>query len=288
MALIFRQSCRESDIIARWGGDEFAIILPRTDKDTAVGIGNKIYAACKSFQETEIPLSISLGAATRAGCQEDLPEVLKEAERLMYETKLVEGKKARLAVAETLGELLQKKEYETKEHIERMENLAKALALNLDLSRRSEDNLVQAVRMHDIGKIGIPGSVVLKKSLLNEVEWSMMKRHAEIGYRIAHASGESAQLADIILYHHEWWNGQGYPHGLKGEAIPLLARIVSVLDAFDVMTHDQPYKPARNMNDALEELRLKAGTQFDPAIVQSLIEMVADPAEKQPETLSVI
>ncbi len=96
----------------------------------------------------------------------------------------------------------------------------------------------------------------------------------EIGYRIAHASGEFANLADVILHHHEWWNGQGYPLGLKEEEIPLLSRILSIIDAFDVMTHDQPYKRAVSVDEALNELRLKAGIQFDPVLVPAFVEMM--------------
>ncbi len=103
-----------------------------------------------------------------------------------------------------------------------------------------------------------------------------MKKHVEIGYRIAHASGEFAHLADIILYHHEWWNGQGYPQGLKEEEIPLLSRIISILDAFDVMTQPQVYKPAGTIGEALAELRRQAGIQFDPVLVPIFIEMISE------------
>ncbi len=273
-ALIFQQACRPGDIIARWGGDEFAVILPKTDKDTALRIGHQINAACKNIRETDVLLSISLGVATKDDHAADLSEVLKEAERLMYEAKLVEGRKARATIVENLSLLLQKEDVETKEHIERMERLAKAFAQSLHFPKEITKDLLQAVRMHDIGKISIQDDIVLKKSRLNETEWSMVKKHVEIGYRIAYASGEFAHIADIILYHHEWWNGQGYPHGLRGDEIPLLSRIISILDAFDVMTHDQPYKSALSRDEALAELCLNAGIQFDPDLVQAFMKIV--------------
>lgn len=276
IAFIIQQSCRQNDIIARWGGDEFAVILPNTDKEKALSIGQKISAACNSNQEEDVFFSISLGVAAKNDSETDLYKVLTEAERLMYENKLIEGKKARLAFVEALGRLLHKKGYESKEHVERLEALAEEFALVLNLSRENLNNLLQAVNLHDIGKIGISEDIVLKESRLNESEWSVMKKHVEIGYRLAQVSGEFAHLAGVILHHHEWWNGQGYPQGLKGEDIPLLSRIISILHAFDVMTHPQPYKSAVSTNEALHELSLQAGTQFDPALVPIFIDMISD------------
>ncbi len=276
VAHIIQQACRQNDIIARWGGDEYAIILPNTDKETASRIGNEINEACKSSQETDMMLSISLGVSTKIDIETDITSVLKEAEDIMYGTKLVEGKKARGAIVETLDSLLQKKNYESKEHLERMETMAKELARILNFHKENLTYLVQAIHLHDIGKIGIPESIILKKTQLDESEWHIVKKHVEIGYRIARASGEFAHLGDIILYHQEWWNGQGYPQGLEEEEIPLNSRIISILDAFDVMTHNQPYKPAVSINEAMDELYRKAGVQFDPDIVPLFIKMLTD------------
>lgn len=267
IAALIQQSCRPGDIIARWGGDEFAIIFPNTDCKTALGIGETIKAACKSDRETDVLLSISLGVAAKTDMIEELSDVLKAAEERMYEFKLIEGKTARTEIAANLVQVLEKRGYETAEHIERMESLAVAFAGALHLSRETLTNLTQAVKLHDIGKIGIPPEIVLKQGALDDAEWAVMKKHVEVGYRVAHASDEFAHLADGILYHHEWWNGQGY-RKLKEEEIPLLARIISILDAYDVMTHAQPYKPARTAEEALSELKRMAGVQFDPYLAE--------------------
>jgi HD-GYP domain-containing protein (c-di-GMP phosphodiesterase class II) len=128
--------------------------------------------------------------------------------------------------------------------------------------------------LHDIGKVAISESILNKTGKLDNEEWTEIKRHPEIGYRILSTVNEMAELADIVLVHHERWDGKGYPQGLKGEEIPLNGRIIAVADAFDAMTRQRTYREVLSDEDAIEEIRKNAGTQFDPDIVEVFIEKV--------------
>ena len=125
--------------------------------------------------------------------------------------------------------------------------------------------------LHDLGKMSVDKRILEKRGKLTENEWMEIKKHPEAGYRIALASPELVHIADFILCHHENWDGSGYPQGLKGEEIPLLSRIVAVVDAYDAMSNDRPYKKARSKDAAIQELRKYAGTQFDPNIVDAFL-----------------
>ena len=127
--------------------------------------------------------------------------------------------------------------------------------------------------LHDTGKLGIPDEILLKPGSLNAQEWEVMKTHSEKGYHIASSIPEIISIAQAILHHHEHWDGKGYPYGLHGEDIPLLSRMISIVDAFDVMTHDRPYHHAITPDEALEEIRSCAGSQFDPELAEVFIKM---------------
>ena len=131
-------------------------------------------------------------------------------------------------------------------------------------------------RVHDIGKLGIPDAVLFKPGPLSNEEWEIMRQHPEKGYRIALATPELAGVADLILKHHERWDGSGYPLGLKGEEIPLECRILAIMDAFDAVVNERCYRKAKTLAEAMEEIRRCAGTQFDPRLADLFLQMVAE------------
>jgi diguanylate cyclase (GGDEF)-like protein len=271
-AEMIKECCRREDIIARWGGDEFVVLLPRTGMKAAEEIVERIKNRCALDSEGPIQVSIALGYATKNKAEENIWQVLKEAEEWMYRHKLLQSKSYRYAVISSLKATLFEKSMETEEHAERLKEINLKTAKGLGLSAKQMDELELLAVLHDIGKVAIKESILLKPGPLTEKEWAEMKKHPEIGYRIAQSTPELASIAEYILCHHERWDGKGYPRGIKGEEIPLLSRILAVADAYDAMTSDRPYRKAMGREEALAELERNAGTQFDPEVVSAFIE----------------
>jgi len=277
IAVILKESCRKEDVIARLGGDEFAIFLPRTSYKITNGIVERIRTACSQASHDPVQLSIALGAVTKEDPNQDIQDVLKEAEERMYRSKLLESKSVRASIISSLRRTLFEKSHETEEHTHRIQQLALQIGRAFGLSDSELDDLALLATLHDIGKIAIPEGIIIKPGNLSPEEWELIWKHPEIGYRIAGSSPELAPIAEAILAHHEWWDGSGYPRGLKGEEIPLISRIISIVDAYDVMTHGRPYKEAVRPEESLEELQNKAGTQFDPSLTAMFTKMVSTP-----------
>ncbi|SHM79299.1 PAS domain S-box-containing protein/diguanylate cyclase (GGDEF) domain-containing protein [Caldanaerovirga acetigignens] len=272
-AEIIRESCRKEDLIARWGGDEFLILLPKTDIKTAEEITRRIKEKCNSQKGGPIQVSIALGYATKSRAEENIWQVMKEAEDWMYRNKLLHAKSYRNAVISSLKTTLLEKSIETEEHAERLKEMCRKIGESMGLKPQQLDELELLAILHDIGKVAIKESILTKSGPLTEEEWVEMRKHPETGYRIARTMPELAPIAEYILSHHERWDGKGYPQGLKGKEIPLLSRILAVADAFDAMTNDRPYRKAMSREEAIAEIKRNAGTQFDPEVVRAFIQI---------------
>lgn len=274
IAEILKVSCRKGDIIARWGGDEFIVLLPNTNSKSTEEIINRIISNSKDMVLDIQYANISLGYAVKDSSNVDIIEVLVEAENNMYKNKVKDGKKVREIIISSMIQYLFDGNYEIKYHIDRIKNYSLTLANRLNLSNDDKNKLVVLAEVHDIGKISIPKEILEKPGELNESEWEEVKKHTETGYRIAKSIPELSDIAELILYHHERWDGNGYPHGLKGEEIPLLSRIFFVVDVYDAITQDKPHRKAMNLEEAVRFLIQNKGTQFDPYIVDSFVKIL--------------
>jgi diguanylate cyclase (GGDEF)-like protein/PAS domain S-box-containing protein len=259
----------------RIGGDEFAIIVDNPDE---TAIKNAIRSLQKTVAVsnraiTQIPITLSCGYAISEDCLAEPEKVYVEADNYMLKKKLFHSQSNHSSVIQILSKALEARDFITEGHAERLHSLVLKLAAKVGLSELRQTNLRLYAQFHDIGKVGIPDNILFKNGDLTLEEKELMKRHAEIGFRIAQAAPDLAHIADWILKHHEWWNGRGYPLGISGEAIPLECRILSIVDAFDAMTHDRPYRKALPVEVALAELQKFAGVQFDPELVKSFIRL---------------
>ncbi len=279
-ARTIRNCCRDKDILARVGGDEFGIIMPLTDNAEAHELLDSIKSACVSFNGNNGPkspeINISMGYATISDELELAEEALKTANEYMRNRKLFSQQSSYSDIINSIMTTVYEKSQETERHAERLAELSTRVGRMLNLMEKDLGELQLLGMLHDIGKIGIDDKILNKPGKLTEEEWAIMKRHPEIGYRIARASHKLARIADYILTHHERWDGAGYPKGLKGEDIPLLSRILAVADAYDAMTEDRVYRKAMSKEQAVEEIRRNAGTQFDPLIANIFIETILE------------
>ena len=185
------------------------------------------------------------------------------------------GMEAAHAVVTALANAVEAKDAPTERHCERLAVMAARLGQRLDLPPSELDAITYGALLHDVGKIGVPDQVLTKIGPLSDDEWGLIRRHPEIGERICAPLASFGAFGPIIRHHHERWDGTGYPDGLRGEATPLGARIVGIVDAFDAMTHDRPYRRALTAEQAIDELRHGAGSQFDRDLARMFVDEIA-------------
>ena len=263
-------------MVARIGGDEFVVIIPKTNENKISRLANKLkYEAKRSeLPEKGIQISVAVGYAVQNSPEENMDSVFRRADERMYKDKLSGGMSAYKNIIASLKLMLAERDSHTESHGERMGELAIKLGKEVGLKDYELHELEILAILHDIGKVGIPDAILFKPGPLSKEEWEAMKRHCEIGARISRGIPEIASISQDILYHHEWWDGSGYPEGLKGDAIPIKARIISIVDAYDSMRSKRPYKRVLTKKEAIEELKKFAGKQFDPFLIEKFLKII--------------
>ena len=270
-ARVMQDACRVDDIVARWSGDEFIAFLPRTKNEEAADIAQRMKDLYSLEGVKGVHTSISFGWDTKCALEDEIIKVFKNAEDAMYRNKTLENESMRSKMIDAIIHVLHEKNPREERHSKRVSKICQDLGRALGLSDIDIKKLKVAGLLHDIGKIAIEDNILNKEGKLTEHEWEEIMRHPSIGCRILSTSHEMLELAEYIVAHHEKWDGTGYPKGIKEEAIPRMARIISLADSYDAMTNERPYRKALSEEIAIEEIRKNAGVQFEPDLARVFI-----------------
>ncbi len=257
----------------RINGDEFAVDLPNFKKNEAEKLIILLVEKLSGDQHLKIDVAVGIV------CKSEVPDksfdkVIIKAEENMHRNKLTAKTSIRSQLIYTLLDVLGEKSYETEEHAVRLKDYAVSIGRKLNLSRNMLNELVLLSYLHDIGKISIPDAILKKPTKLKEDEWKIMKTHTEIGSDLIKRIPDLKSISEGILYHHENWDGSGYPEGISGENIPLVSRIIRVVDSFDAMTSTRTYNVVKSRRTALEEIKNNSGTMYDPEVVEIFLEII--------------
>lgn len=266
----------QESFVARTGGDEFAIIIEDMSDQEADALRATLELEVNKIVVRHANVSITMAYDLYEGQEASLSLVTLNAINKMYRKKLNESQSSRSAMINSLKIALEQSNYETKAHADRTERLALEIGKRVGLNDSQLCDLSMLSSLHDLGKIAIPDHIINKPGKLTAEEFDIIMTHPQKGYVMAIASPELVHIADGILHHHERWDGKGYPDGLKGEETSIEARIICIVDAYDVMTNVRPYKAAMTMEDAIVELKRCRGTHFDPHLVDVLIDVLVN------------
>jgi len=271
---VLKETFEPKDVVSRIGGDEFAILIPKVSVEELQNYKDRLKETVKKRKIENVELSLAVGYEAKTNPDKDIDELLKLAENRMYRHKSTEGSSVRnRAITAILQTLTDKYQTERRHSIE-VSRLCKLIGTEMKLREDELKGLDQAGMFHDIGKISVPDSILNKPGKLTDEEYDIIKTHTEVGYQILRAADEYSDLAIHALHHHERWDGKGYPSGIKGNDIPLFSRIICVVDAYEAMTADRPYRKRLSEEFAISEIIKCSGSQFDPNIAQIFIEKV--------------
>ena len=274
IAEIIKRLCPMNSIISRWGGDEFAIFLPDTNKLSAENYISLIKKEIGMLSYEGLNISMAFGSDTKILQKHDISKVLINAEDAMFRDKILEDVSIRSSMIGTVVHTLNAKNPREEAHSRRVSELCEKMGIALNLREKDIRDLKVIGLLHDIGKIAIDEHILNKPGRLTEEEWLQMKRHPEIGCRILSSSKEMTHYTEIILSHHEKYDGSGYPNGLKGEMIPYFSRVLTIIDSYDAMTCERTYKDIMSTQDAANELIRCSGTQFDRELVNVFVNSI--------------
>jgi diguanylate cyclase (GGDEF)-like protein len=298
---VIKTSIRKEDVAARYGGEEFAIILPNTNEKQAIDIAEHLRKKIEStyFEGEESQpkgkVTASLGVSVYPYKSKDDIELIKSADDALYRAKFfnknrveaytsildeiksnIDEKDVELVTSiKTLISVINAKDRYTYGHVERVVIYSRLMADNLQLTQREKQILIYGAYMHDIGKININKDILVKKMQLTNEEWEELKQHPSNGVEIIKSVKSLQEIIPLIINHHERYDGKGYPNNLKGDKIPYLARILTVVDSFDAMTSNRPYNNRKTYEEGIEEVKRCSGTQFDPKIAETFIEVIS-------------
>jgi diguanylate cyclase (GGDEF)-like protein/PAS domain S-box-containing protein len=290
--------CRSYDTLARFGGDEFALLLPGLGAEDARQLTERLVCELnrRGFRppgyEVTIPLGVSFGcaiypteAATRLEVVEMADQRLRLAKTRGEAVQIAEQLRAHMASREGFSMLdalvtaVDNKDRYTRKHSEDVLTYSLQIAQALGLTEEAQNTVAVAALLHDVGKIAVPDAILRRPGKLTDAEFEAVKLHPTMGAVIVKAVPGFEQTLDAVRHHHERWDGQGYPSGLQGEAIPLIARLMAVADAFSAMTTDRPYRQGMDRAQALDILQSGAGVQWDPVCVQAFLHAQNRPVE---------